>query len=227
MDFPDEFADLFVALNQVRLGINKAAEARAEYLRKTAEANDVKAKGTQAGNPTSIAIEKVLRSIGWMSDEEAREEIEMLTKKAELISNTPDRIEICAAAETDAPGNEAGTEIRMEPFESASPSVENPGEECGTPADCTDETEDLLNWVSGIDRTSVIAVLSDQAEAVQLSVQRFASKPAKLREAMARLDWVNRILSFFRDGNIAPGMSEHELSLCQAFEEKIPVRGPS
>src|SRR5436190_20101299 len=48
MDFPGEFADLFVSLNQLRLEIGKVAEARAEYFRKTEEANDVKAKGTQA-----------------------------------------------------------------------------------------------------------------------------------------------------------------------------------
>ena len=100
-------------------------------------------------------------------------------------------------------------------------------EECGTRANYTDDTEALLNWVAGLDRTSVIAVLSMEAEAAQLSVQRFASQPAKLREAMDQVDRVNRILSFFRDGNIAPGISEHEPSLCKSFEEKMPVRGPS
>src|SRR5439155_1077758 len=40
MDFTDECADLLVALNQFKLGINEATEARAEYLRKS-EANNV------------------------------------------------------------------------------------------------------------------------------------------------------------------------------------------
>jgi len=74
-------------------------------------------------------------------------------------------------------------------------------------------------------------VLSMEAEAAQLSVrsarQRAASRRAKLREAMDQVDRINRILSFFRDGNIAPGMSEHELSLCKSFEAKMPVRRPS
>ena len=143
VDFLGEGADLVVALNQLKLVIDKATEARAEYFRKTAEANDVKAKGTEAGNPVSIAIAEFKRSIGWMSDEEVQEEIDVLAKKAKLISNTPDRIEICAAAETDAPGSEAGTEIRIEPLES--PSAENPGEECGARADTMDDTETILN----------------------------------------------------------------------------------
>ena len=151
----------------------------------------------------------------------------MLAKKAELISNTPDRIEICAAAETDAAGNEAGTEIRIEPLQS--PSAENPGEEWGARADTMDDTETILNWLGNLDRTSLLAELSDQAEVAQRLVrsggQRTAS--AKHREALDYLDRVNRILSFFRDGNIAPGMSEHERNLCQSFEEKMPVRGPS
>ena len=231
MDFPGEFADLFVALNQLRLEIGKVAEARAEYFRETAEANDVKAKGTQAGNPISMAIAEFQRRQTLMKKEEGEEYDRNMSQKSppDLVEtvNTPDRIEICVAAEKDAPGNEAGTEIGMEPFESPGPSAEDPGEEWGTRANCTDDTEDLLNWVAGLDRTSVIAVLSGQAEVAQLAVQRFASQPAKLREAKDQVDWVNRILLFFRDGNIAPGMSEHELSLCQSFEEKMPVRGPS
>jgi hypothetical protein len=227
MDFPGEFSDLFVALNQLSLEIGKVAEARVEYFRKTAEANDVKAKGTEADNPVSIAIAEFKRSIGWMSDEEVQEEIDMLAKKAELISNTPDRIEICAAAETDASGNEAGREIRIERLES--PTAENPGEECGARADTMDDTETILNWLVDLDRTSLLAALSNEAEAAQRLVrsgrQRTAS--AKHREALDYLDRVNRILSFFRDGNIAAGMSEHELSLCKSFEDKMPVRGPS
>jgi len=53
--------------------------------------------------------------------------------------NTPDPIEICVAAETDASGNGPGAEIRIESLES--PSAENPGEECGARADTMDDTE--------------------------------------------------------------------------------------
>jgi hypothetical protein len=225
-DFPGEWADMFVALNRLKLATDAAAEARAEYFGKTAESNDVKAQATQAGNPVSNSFAEFKRSIGWQSDEEAQEEIDMWAKKADLVLNTPDRIESCAPAEPDAPGDEAGAEIRIEPFESASPNAENSGEECGTRVDTMDDAETILNWLVDLDRTSLIAFLSDEAEVAQrvvlLGSKRTAS--AKHREAMDYLDRVNRILIFFRDGKITPGMSAHELSLCESFQEKMQVR---
>jgi hypothetical protein len=226
MDFPGELADFFVALNQLRLVIDKATEARAEYLRQAEAARTEKERG--AG--LSETIREFKRSIGLMSDEEAREEMNMLAKKAELASNTPDQLEICAAAETVAPGSEAGTEIRIESLENAGPSAEDPGEECGTRVDTKDDAETILNWLVDLDRTSLIAFLSDEAEVARLVVVRSGRQRtalAKHRENMDYLDRVNRILTFFRDGKITPGMSEHELSLCRSFEEKMPVRGPS
>ena len=114
LEFPSELADFFVALNQLRLNIDKATEVGAEYRRQAEAANKEKERG--AG--VSEGIQRFLRSIGWMSDEEAREEMNMLAKKAELASNTPDQLEICAAAETVAPGSEAEAEIRTESLES-------------------------------------------------------------------------------------------------------------
>jgi hypothetical protein len=220
VDLPEELPDLLVALNQLKLGINEATEARAEYLRKS-EANNV----TERGNSTAEAIEEFMREERLRFKEEWDEKQRNRNQK-----NTPDLAEpICATAK-----NRGATIIRLERSDSAGTraaargcanenSEVDPGEECGTRANCTDDTEALLNWVAGLDR----AVLSMEAEAAQLLVQRFASQPAKLREAMDQVDRVNRILSFFRDGNIAPGMSEHELSLCKSFEDKMPVRRPS
>jgi hypothetical protein len=233
VDFPGELADFFVVLNQLRLGINKAAEAVAEFHQAAAEA---KAKAVKDNsNSTAAAVDAFRRRTGLKS----KEEIEEYERERDIgqksqpdpveTLNTPNPIEICVAAETDASGNEAGTEIRIEPLES--PSAENPGEECGARADTMDNTETILNWLVNLDRTSLLAVLSNEAEAAQLLVrsarQRTASQRAKHREAIDYVDRVNRILSFFRDGSIAPGMSEHELSLCQSFEEKMLVRGPS
>jgi len=224
VDLPEELPDLLVALNQLKLRINEATEARAEYLRKS-EVNNV----TETGISTAEAIEEFMRKQRLRFKEEWDEKQRNKNQKT-----TPDLAEpICATAK-----NRGATIIRLERSDSAGTraaargcanenSEVDPGEECGTRANYTDDTEALLNWVAGIDRTSVIAVLSMEAEAAQLSVQRFASQPAKLREAIDQVDRVNRILSFFRDGNIAPGMSEHELSLCKSFEEKMPVRGPS
>lgn len=233
VDFLGEGADLVEALNQLKLAIDKATEAVAEFHQAAAEA---KAKAVK-DNSNSIAaeVDAFRRRTGLMSKEEIEEyerERDIGQKsQPDLVEtlNTPDPIEIRVAAETDASGNEAGTEIRIEPLES--PSAENPGEECGARADTMDDTETILNWLVNLDRTTLIALLAREAEAAQLSArparQRTARQDAKHREAMDYLDRVNRILSFFRDGNIAPGMSEHELSLCQSFEEKMPVRGPS
>jgi hypothetical protein len=92
-----------------------------------------------------------------------------------------------------------------------------------------DDAETILNWLVDLDRTSLLAVLSNEAEAAQLFVRsvRQRTGSTKHREAMDYVDRVNRILTFFRDGNIAPGMSKHELSLCKSFEAKMPVRRPS
>lgn len=56
VDFPDEWADLLVALNQLKLTTDKAAEARAEYLRKAAE------KETEIANPVVEAIREFRRT---------------------------------------------------------------------------------------------------------------------------------------------------------------------
>jgi hypothetical protein len=227
-DFLPEWADVLEALTRVKLASNTAAEAQAEYLRETAARN----AAAKAPSSLSAALAKYRREAGLIGEEENEGRDRDLKKDrpdpVETL-NTPDPIEICVAAETDAPGNEAGKEIRIEPFESASLSAENSGEECGTRPDTMDDAETILNWLVDLDRTSLIAFLSDEAEVAQRVVligsrrQRTAS--AKHREAMDYLDRVNRILIFFRDGKITPGMSEHELSLCESFQEKMQVRG--
>jgi hypothetical protein len=55
VDFPDEWADLLVALNQLKLATDTAAQARAEYLRKPS-ANELSA--------SAKAIEEFLRTRG-------------------------------------------------------------------------------------------------------------------------------------------------------------------
>jgi hypothetical protein len=68
VDFPDGWADLLVALNQLKLATDTAAEARAEYLRKTAASN-VNAKGNEVVN----AIQAFRRRTGRMSKEQSEE----------------------------------------------------------------------------------------------------------------------------------------------------------
>ena len=70
---------------------------------------------------------------------------------------------------------------------------------------------------------------SPEAEAGQRSVnsarQRTASQCAKRREAVEHLARVDRILSFFQHGDIAPEMSERDIELCESFEQKLRARG--
>ena len=68
MDILDEWADLLAALNQLRLAIDTAAEARAEYLRKTATSN-VNATESE----TTKAIQRFRRREGLMTKEESEE----------------------------------------------------------------------------------------------------------------------------------------------------------
>ena len=66
----------------------------------------------------------------------------------------------------------------------------------------------LLNSLVNIDRHSLVAILTSEAEAAQRSAnsarQRTASQRAKRREAVEHLARVDRILSFFQHGDIAP-----------------------
>lgn len=91
------------------------------------------------------------------------------------------------------------------------------------------ELDAFLNSLVNIDRHSLVAILSSEAEAAQRSVnsarQRTASQRAKQREAMEHLARVDRILSFFQHGDIAPDMSEGDIELCKSFEQKLRARG--
>jgi hypothetical protein len=82
----------------------------------------------------------------------------------------------------------------------------------------------LLNSLINIDRKSLIAILSSEVEAARQLVsaarQRTASQRTKRREAVEHLAWVDRILSFFQHGDIAPDMSEDDFELCKSVEQK-------
>ena len=54
---------------------------------------------------------------------------------------------------------------------------------------------------------------------------RGASQRAKRREAVEHLARVDRILSFFQHGDIAPDMSERDIELGKFFEQKLRARG--
>jgi hypothetical protein len=75
----------------------------------------------------------------------------------------------------------------------------------------------LFNSLVNIDRTSLVAILTSEAEAAQRLInsarQRTTSQRAKRHEAVQRAARIERILSFFQHGDVAPGMSERDVSL--------------
>jgi hypothetical protein len=82
----------------------------------------------------------------------------------------------------------------------------------------------LLNSLVNIDRNSLIAILTSEVEAVRRLAnsarQRTASQCAKRHEAVERAARIERILSFFQHGDVAPEMSERDVTLCFYF--RIP-----
>ena len=87
----------------------------------------------------------------------------------------------------------------------------------------------LLNSLVNIDRNSLLAILSSEADAAWQLVngtrQRTASQPAKRCEAEQRAARVDRIMLFFQRGDIAPDMSERDIELCKSVEQKLRARG--
>ena len=86
----------------------------------------------------------------------------------------------------------------------------------------------LLHSLVNIDRDSLIAILSSEAEAAQRLVnsarQRTASQRAKRNDAEKRVARIDRILSFFRHGYFAPDMSEGDIELCKSVEQILRAR---
>jgi len=89
----------------------------------------------------------------------------------------------------------------------------------------------LLNSLVNIDRNSLIAILTSEAEAAQRIVnsarQRTVSQRAKRHEAVERAARIDRILSFFQHGDVAPEMTERDVTLCKSLEDRLRVRGHS
>jgi hypothetical protein len=93
-----------------------------------------------------------------------------------------------------------------------------------TPTPCTGS---LVN----IDCNSLVAILSSESEATERLVnsarQRTASQRAKRHEAIERTARIDRILLFFQHGDVAPEMSERDVTLCKSLEDRLRVRGQS
>jgi hypothetical protein len=87
----------------------------------------------------------------------------------------------------------------------------------------------LLNSIINIDRDSLVAILSSEAEGARQFVSaardRTASQRAKRRDAEQRAERVDRMVSFFQHGDIAPGMSRHDIELCRSVEQNLRAWG--
>ena len=93
------------------------------------------------------------------------------------------------------------------------------------------DLDSLLNSLVNIDRHSLVAILASEAEAAQRSVnsarERTASQRAKRREAVEHLVRVDRILSFFQQGDRWPLKSRRRFDPVDVLHYAIEEFGHS
>jgi len=75
----------------------------------------------------------------------------------------------------------------------------------------------LLNSLVNIDRDSLVAILSSEAEAAERLANSIRTRTSTQR--------VNRILLFFQHDETEPYMSDTDLALCKSLERKLTIRG--
>jgi hypothetical protein len=87
----------------------------------------------------------------------------------------------------------------------------------------------LLNSLVNIDRDSLVAILSSEAEAAERLANsirtRTSTQRLKRLQAVERAARINRILLFFRHDETGPYMSDADLALCKSLERKLIIRG--
>ena len=85
----------------------------------------------------------------------------------------------------------------------------------------------LLNSLVNVDRTTLIAILSSEADAarqfVNVAWARTASQRAKRRDAEQHVARLDGMLSFFQHGEIVPGIAQRDIKLCKIVEQKLRV----
>jgi hypothetical protein len=87
----------------------------------------------------------------------------------------------------------------------------------------------LLNSLVNVDRNTLIAILSSEADGarqfVNVARSRTASQRAKRRHAEQHAARLDRMLLFFQHGDIVPGMSQRDIKLCNIIEQKLRAWG--
>jgi acetyl-CoA carboxylase carboxyltransferase component len=83
----------------------------------------------------------------------------------------------------------------------------------------------LLSSIVNIDRATLIAVLTSEAEELQRRVEsnrgRTASQRTRQREATQNLLRIQRFLAFLKDGSFSEAMAESDRTLCKSLERKF------
>ena len=82
----------------------------------------------------------------------------------------------------------------------------------------------LLNSLVNIDRNSLVAIPISQAEAESgwsTLLDSARSQRAKRHEAEQRATRIDRILSFFQQGDVAPDLSEGDIQFSKSVEQKL------
>jgi hypothetical protein len=87
----------------------------------------------------------------------------------------------------------------------------------------------LLNSLVNIDRDSLVAILSSEAEAAERLANsirtRTSTQRLKRQQAVELAARINRILLFFQHDETGPYMSDTDLALCKSLERKLIIRG--
>ena len=87
----------------------------------------------------------------------------------------------------------------------------------------------LLNSLVNIDRDSLVAILTSEAEAAERLANsirtRTSTQRLKRQQAVELAARINRILLFFRHDETGPHMSDADLALCKSLERKLIIRG--
>jgi len=83
----------------------------------------------------------------------------------------------------------------------------------------------FLASLVNVDRNSLIAILSSEAEAttglLKSLPQRTASQRAKRQHLAERAARIDGFISFFRDGKAVAEMTEADLAACKSLEQKL------
>ena len=86
----------------------------------------------------------------------------------------------------------------------------------------------LLNSLVNLNRDSLVAILSSEAEAAKRLANsirtRTSTQRLKRQQVIERAARINRILRFFRHDETGPEMSEADLALCKSLERKLVAR---